>query len=109
MVGQNHGTFELLGGADAYLLGRDKFSSCQLKLFDNVKDIASLVDKSNMSVRIAMSLKSNVIIHRPVGNFKHTCKVLNNNIKVLFFEVHTTPSLTKMPTMRSTKSVKVCL
>lgn len=32
-----------------------------------------------------MNLKSNVIIHRPVSNFKHICKVLNNNIEVLFF------------------------
>ena len=55
----------------------------------------SLVNQDSMSSRVSMNMKTNIIVHRPVGNFEHAGEMLNNNIEILFIGSTNDPVINK--------------
>ena len=55
----------------------------EIEALDDVGDVSSLIDMNGMSKHVLMYLKTNVVVHWSMNNFKHALKMVNNSIKVL--------------------------
>ena len=62
---------------------RDWVRRVKLKTLKDVRNIASLIDKNSMVGEITMNLETHIIIHRPVSDFEHAEKMLDNRIEIL--------------------------